>query len=211
MPADRFQQTLWTILVLALVGVGAAYFVMDPKPRPVAAEPPPVIGSVKPFALTNQLGVAVSEADLRGQVVVADVIFSRCPTLCHRLSQQMAKLQAQIPAGVRLLSLTADPAFDTPTVLAKHGQRYGTDAAKWWFLTGTKAEVYQVATNSLLFAVMENPEPEPAKLEDLFIHSADFKIVDRLGRLRAVVYGEETNAVERILSLVNQLQRERTP
>lgn len=211
MAADRFQQTLWTILVLALVGVGGAYFVLEPKPTLAPAAPLPLIGSVKPFSLTNQAGTTVTEADLRGQVVVADVIFSRCPTLCHRLSQQMAKLQAKIPAGVRLLSLTADPAFDTPSVLARHGQRYGAEAAKWWFLTGTKAEVYRVATNSLLFAVMENPEPEPAKLEDLFIHSADFKIVDRLGRLRAVVYGEETNAVERILSLVTQLQRESTP
>lgn len=211
MAADRFQQTLWTILVLALAGVVGAYFVIEPRPPPPPAAPLPVLGSVKPFSLTNQAGATVTEADVRGQVVVADVIFSRCPTLCHRLSQQMAKLQAQAPTGVRLLSLTADPAFDTPAVLAKHGQRYGAEAAKWWFLTGTKAEVYQVATNSLLFAVMENPEPEPAKLEYLFIHSADFKIVDRLGRLRAVVYGEETNAVERVLSLVTQLQREPTP
>jgi protein SCO1/2 len=211
MAADRFQQTLWTILVLALVGVGGAYFVLDSKPVQPLAAPLPVIGSVKPFSLTNQLGATVTEVDLRGQVVVADVIFSRCPTLCLRLSQQMARLQTRVPAGVRLLSLTADPAFDTPTVLAKHGQRHGAEAAKWWFLTGPKAEVYRLATNSLLFAVMENPEPEPAKLEDLFIHSADFKIVDRLGRLRAVVYGEETNAVERILSLVTQLQREHCP
>ena len=62
-----------------------------------------------------------------------------------------------------------------------------------------------------LLAAMPAARAEPAKLEDLFIHSADFKIVDRLGRLRAVVYGEETNAVERILSLVTQLQRESTP
>jgi protein SCO1/2 len=205
MPADRFQQTLWTILVLALLGAGGAYFVLEPRRVDL-----PVIGSVKPFALTNQLGAVVTDESLRGQVVVADVIFSRCPTLCHRLSQQLARLQSQLPIGVRLLSLTADPAFDTPAVLAKHGQRYGTDPAKWWFLTGTKADVYRVATNSFLFSVMENPEPEPAQLEDLFIHAADFKIVDRQGRLRAVVYGEETNAVERILGLVKQLRREPT-
>lgn len=204
MAADRFQKLLWAILVAALVGVGVAYVVTESRRVDL-----PVIGSLKPFTLTNQLGAPVTAESLRGQVVVADVIFSRCPTMCHRLSQQMAKLQAGIPSGVRLLSLTADPVYDTPSVLAKHGQRYGSDPAKWWFLTGTKADVYGVATNSLLFSVMENPEPEKAKLEDLFIHSADFKILDKQGRLRAVVYGEETNAVERIVGLVRQLRRER--
>ncbi len=204
MAADRFQKSLWAILIIALVGVGVVYVVTESRRVDL-----PVIGSLKPFTLTNQLGAPVTPASLRGQVVVADVIFSRCPTMCHRLSQQMAMLQAQVPVGVRLVSLTADPAYDTPAVLTKHGQRYGCDPAKWWFLTGPKAEVYGVATNSLLFSVMENPEPEGAKLEDLFIHSGDFKILDQQGRLRAVVYGEETNAVERIVGLVRQLRRER--
>jgi protein SCO1/2 len=203
MAADRFQKSLWAILIFVLVGIGVVYVVTETRRVDL-----PVIGSLKPFMLTNQLGEAVTVGSLSGQVVVADVIFSRCPTMCHRLSQQMAKLQSEIPQGVRLLSLTADPSHDTPGVLARHGQRYGCDPAKWWFLTGSKSEVYGVATNSLLFSVMENPEPEPAKLEDLFIHSADFKILDRRGRLRAVVYGEETNAVERILGLVKQLRRE---
>ncbi len=203
MASDRFQTTLWTILVLALLGIGGTYGVMESRRVDL-----PVLGTLNGFALTNQLGAVITDESLRGEVLVTDVIFTRCPTLCHRLSQQMASLQARLPAGVRLLSLTADPAYDTPEVLARHGTRYGTDPDKWWFLTGTKAAVYRAATNSFLFAVMENPEPEPAKLEDLFIHSADFKIVDRHGRLRAVVYGEETNAVERILGLVKQLRRE---
>lgn len=203
MAADGFQKTLWVTLVACLVAVGAAYFVSESRRVDL-----PVIGELEPFTLTNQLGRAVTTESLRGEVLVADVIFSRCPTQCHWLSQQMGRLQSQLPSGVRLLSLTADPVYDTPEMLTSYGKRYGSDPAKWWFLTGSKAEVYRAATNSFLFSVMESAEPEKARLEDLFIHSADFKIVDKLGRLRAVVYGEETNAVERVLGIVKQLRRE---
>jgi len=210
MAMDRFQKTIWAALVLALAGIAAAYFVMEPR----RTEPPvdlPVIGELKPFTLTNQLGEAVSAESLRGQVLVANIIFSRCPTQCHLLSQQMARVQKGLPPGVRLLSLTADPAFDTPQILTRYGQRYGADPARWWFLTGPKADVYHLATNSLLFSVLEHPEPAKATLEELFIHSGDYRLIDKSGRLRAIVYGEQADAERQILKLVDQLRSEEHP
>lgn len=169
----------------------------------------PVIRDVVPFSLTNQLGRVVSKDDLKGKVWVAVVIFSRCPTLCHALSQEMARLQSKVAtnAPVHFVALTADPETDTPAVLANYGKRYGADPNRWWFLTGPKSDVYQTAIQGLGFTVVENSAPNP-KIEDLFIHSNFFALVDKAGRHRAVVQGERPSAEKEILTLIQQLERE---
>ena len=200
---DRFQKLVWGGLVAALVAIAVIYFVTDARRSPL-----PVISHLTAFAATNQLGEPVGAASLAGQVAVVNVIFTRCPTQCPKLTQQMARVQSAVGSGVRLLTLTADPAYDTPAVLQRYAQRNGVDPAKWWFLTGTKAEIYHLAVNDLKFSVLESANPAEAKLEDLFIHTTDFALVDRSGRLRAVVHGEDPDAPAQIRALVKQLLRE---
>lgn len=199
---NRLHQLIWAGLVTAVLAiVGIALFAEFRRTEL------PVLSQFRPFVLTNQLGQVVTPETLRGQVVVANVIFSRCPTQCHQLSRQMGRLQEKIGSGTRLISLTADPMFDSPEVLKQYGQRYGTDPSRWWFLTGPKAEVYRVAEKDLLFSVMDTGEANP-RLEDRFIHSGTFVLMDRQGRMRAVVQGEEPDAERRILNLARQLERE---
>lgn len=200
MTQQPWQKWLWGLLGAGLIGVVLVYFLQP--------EPPAPLGMLRPagtFSLTNQLGAPVTERDVWGDVVVANVIFSRCPTQCHRLSQLMARVQRRIPTGVRLISLTADPGYDTPEVLARYGQKHGAQTDKWWFLTGPKPEVYQHATSNLLFTVLESPDPAHTAIENLFIHSTDFAILDTQARLRAVVHGEDADAEEQILARVRQL------
>lgn len=200
---DRFQKLVWAGLIAALVGIVVVYAVTESRRAPL-----PVIARVRPFVLTNQLAQPVAHAALRGQVAVVNVVFSRCPIQCPKLMQQMGRIQAGVGPGVRLLTLTADPGFDTPAVLARYGQKFGVDPAKWWLLTGDKAELYRLATEDLKFNLLENAGPPPVPLADLFIHSTDFAVLDKAGRLRAVVHGEDAEAVATALALVKQLLRE---
>lgn len=199
------QKWIWFGLILAVSTLAILAVFLETGKSDL-----PVLSEVRGFTLTNQLGSVVRSSDLTGQISVANVIFSRCPTQCHRLSRQMAELQKRLPSGVRLLSLTADPSYDAPEILRQYGERYGADAARWWFLTGTKAEVYRVAEKDLLFSVMDTGDSNP-RLEDRFIHSGTFVILDRKARMRAVVQGEETDALDRIATLVTQLKRDRIP
>ena len=200
---DRLQKLVWSGLVAALAGIAAVYFFAESRRAPL-----PVISRIRSFALTNQLGEPVTPASLRGRVTVVNVIFTQCPIQCPKLSQQMARVQESVPAGVRLISLTADPGYDSPAVLQRYGKRFGADPAKWWFLTGDKIGLYHFAAEDLKFNLLESADPEHAKLEDRFIHSTDFAIVDKAGRLRAVVHGEEPDAETRIVGHVKQLLRE---
>src|SRR2546421_6448448 len=79
------------------------------------------IAQLPEFTLTNQDGRAVSLADLRGQVWLADIIFTKCAGPCPKMTQRMSELQAVLPA--RLVTLTTDPEYDRPEVLKKFGER----------------------------------------------------------------------------------------
>lgn len=196
---QRIERLLWGVLVAGIAIVCGAFALATFRPRL------PVISELKPFSLTNQLAEPVQLGSLRGSICVANVVFSRCPTQCRKLSSQMQRIQAGIPGGVRLLSLTADPEYDTPQVLARYGSQYEADPSKWWFLTGPKKDLYRLAIEDLKFTVIESGNPG-GKLEDLFIHSPVFAILDRRGRVRSVVQGEAPNAEEDVLRIVNALR-----
>ena len=203
---DRFQRVVWAVFAVILLGIGSAAFFIESRRVTM-----PVLGPLRAFTLTNQLGDVIRLPQLRGAAGAVNVIFSRCPTQCPKLTAQMAGIQARLPSGARLITLTADPAFDTPQVLKRFGEPYHADPARWWFLTGTKAELYRFATEDLLFNLLETADPAKARLEDLFIHSTDFALFDRAGRLRGVVHGEAPDAVDQVVHRLKQLQREPLP
>ena len=132
------------------------------------------------FTLTDQTGRSVSLAQFRGQVVALDFIYTRCPLpdVCPRLSANFATLQRRFRGrNVMLLSVTVDPDYDTPAVIAAYGRRWAADPAMWRMLTGDIAplaaalgEVYWTDEGSIG-------------------HNSTTTILDRTGRIAAVVEG----------------------
>lgn len=217
------QWVVWGALALVSAGIVVAF--VRERIQTVSVGPLPVLAEVKALQLTNQLGVAVELPQFLGKVWVADIIFTRCPGPCATMTRQMADLQRSIPANspVKFVSLTTDPDFDSPEVLKRYGDRFGTDANRWWFLTGSKAEIANAAVGGLKLTAMEKQADQRIEPNDLFIHSTVFAIVDKRGRLRAVVEtqprsveeGEQTpqevwpQSRERIMAIVKQLSREK--
>jgi len=62
-----------------------------------------------------------------------------------------------------------------------------------------------VAIADLKFAVVESGELS-AKLEDLFIHTADFGVLDSKGRLRFVIHSEDSDAEDQVIRSVKRLK-----
>ncbi len=179
------------------------------------SRPLPVYGQVADFNLTNQFDEPVSLENLRGHPLVADIIFTRCAGPCLKMTRQMQELQEALAASssVRLVSLTTDPEFDTPTVLKKYGERFGADPNRWVFLTGTKTQIANLAIDSLKLTAVEKPAAERTSANDLFVHSTIFVLIDQRGRLRGI-YETTGEMVEpgqvkaRILADVRRLERE---
>jgi protein SCO1/2 len=141
------------------------------------------IGALLPdFELTGQNGHAVRTADLRGKVVAIDFIYTRCPLpdVCPRLSANFATLQRrfrdQAGANLVLLSVTVDPEFDTPPVLAEYARRWAA-GPDWLFLTGNVAPLAS-ALGEIYWAD-----------EGSIGHNATTSIFGRDGRLAAVLEG----------------------
>ncbi len=177
--------------------------------------PLPVYSQVADFTLTNQDGSAVSLADRRGHVWVADIIFTRCPGPCLKMSRQMQELQQSLPlqTGTRLVTLTTDPDYDTPPILKTYAARFSADTNRWVFLTGPAKQIANLAIDSLKLTTMAKKPEERQSSEDLFVHSTIFVLLDKRARLRGIfeTVGEGIDPAQvkrRILAGIRQLERE---
>jgi protein SCO1/2 len=101
------------------------------------------VGEVTPdFALLDQDGRVVQMARFRGKQVLLNFIFTRCPvaTMCPAATAKMITVQRLArEAGVgnlELISITLDPAHDTPAVLHAYAAIRGIDTGNFSFLTG---------------------------------------------------------------------------
>jgi protein SCO1/2 len=210
-PRPLLRAGLGLLLVLL---AGALLFAIL-KTQSTAPAPLPIYGSIADFTLTNQDGVAVSRSALLGHVWVADIIFTRCPGPCLKMTRQMKDLQQALPdAGqARLVSLTTDPDFDTPPVLSAYAHRFGADTRRWMFLTGTKKQIANLAIGSLKLTAIEKAAGERQSPHDLFVHSTILVLVDRQARLRGIFETVGDDIVPgqlkaRVIRAVNQLARE---
>jgi protein SCO1/2 len=146
------------------------------------------------FTLTGQDGRAVSLSSLRGQLVAVDFIYTRCPLpdVCPRLSANFARLQKRFASEIALLSITLDPDYDTPAVLTDYARRWGADAHVWRFLTGSPEQIQKIAGQ---FGVVYWPE------ENAITHTSSTAIIDRSGKLAALVEGSSFTS-QQLIDLV---------
>ncbi|MGC4001481.1 MAG: SCO family protein [Anaeromyxobacter sp.] len=92
--------------------------------------------------------VAVAEALAQGGPLVVNFIFTTCTTICPVMSASFAGLQRQLGAageGLRMVSITIDPAHDRPAELEAYARRHGAGPG-WTFLTGREEDVRAVAS-----------------------------------------------------------------
>jgi len=130
----------------------------------------PILYDVPAFTLTSERGEPFSSEALKGQVWLADFIFTNCPGPCLRMSAQMKKFQSQ----ARLVSFTVDPQRDTPPVLAAYARRYQADPSRWTFLTGPLDQLNYLSRT--VFKIGD--------IEADLTHSTRLILVDRQMRIR---------------------------
>ena len=144
-----------------------------------------VIQDAPDFALTTQDGGTLKRSDLKGKVCLVSFVFTTCngtcPATTHRMGQVQAALkQRGLDKGdrVRLLSITLDPARDTPEVLRKYMDLYDAEPASWTFLTGDKDRVNKVVAAWGMWA-------RPAANGQLD-HPSRVFLIDKKGRIREI-------------------------
>jgi protein SCO1/2 len=183
-PAERGVQrwvgrpAFWVVALALLFGVPLGRSLLRRAPPP-----PPSLGALPDFALTDQTGQPFGTRELRGKVWVADFIFTSCAGSCPLLSQKMAEVAHRarhLGPDFHLVSLTVDPDRDTPEVLASYAARYRANPRKWSFLTGGMATIQGAVVDG--FKVGMGRE----KVGDFWeiFHGENLVLVDRQLRIR---------------------------
>lgn len=163
---------------------------------------------ILPFTLVNQLGDTVTQADVEGQILVADFFFTRCPTICPVMTQQLTRVQAAYAdePSLRILSHSVTPAADSVPVLAAYADRYEADPSRWWFLTGDKAHIYDLSRRSY-FSCLEDGD---GGLQD-FVHTENVALIDPSGRIRGMYDGTSSTEIDQLIDDISVLLRATAP
>jgi protein SCO1/2 len=156
-----------------------------PAPRqrpyvPVLREGDAVPDSV----LVDQAGRRFDFATTGGRTTIVSFVYTRCrdARMCPLVAAKFARMQRELRGTpIRLVTITLDPGYDTPRVLARYGAAYGADPAVWSLLTGTASAVDELVAR---FGVtVERPQP------GVILHTESAVIVDPRGRVARFVDG----------------------
>jgi protein SCO1/2 len=135
--------------------VGSAPLEQPPAPNPSASSGFELLrpgAAVPDGSFVDQSGRKRRFSDFKGSPVALTFVYTRCPdaTFCQLMDRHFASLQKTLEADpalkpVKLVTVSFDPATDTPAVLAKHAKSLDADLTRWTFLTGDRDEIDQFA------------------------------------------------------------------
>ena len=164
------------------------------------------IHKIADFNLVNQEGRKITNKDYEGKIYVADFFFVSCPGICPVLEKNMSKVQDQFKedSDVLLLSHTVMPVKDSVPVLKEYAVENEINSEKWNLVTGNKEHIYELARTSY-FADEDFVKTQD---KDAFIHTENFILVDKKGRIRGVYNGTIELEVKRLIRHIKLLKKE---
>lgn len=149
--------------------------------------------AVPDFTLTDQVQTRVSLSQFRGKVVALNFIYTSCvlPQFCYRLANHFSvvekRFKERMGRELVLLTVTFDPARDTPERLSDYARQWNATPDVWHFLTGTANDITRVCR---LFGVDAFPD------EGLISHSTRTAVIDRRGVLAASIDGNQYSVAQ---------------
>ncbi len=166
--------------------------------------------AIADFSFKNQLGDTISRADTKDKITVVDFFFTTCGGICPKMTMQLQRVHREFlddPHFV-ILSHTVNPKKDSVSVMFDYAERFEVNHAKWWFLTGSKKELYTMARKSYLI-VPDKADPNFDHGEESdFIHTENFALVDPDGRIRGMYDGTNGSEVSELMRDVYDLKKE---
>ncbi|HXF70232.1 MAG TPA: SCO family protein [Thermoflexus sp.] len=204
--------------LLFVAAAGAVKIALDAR-----AESLPVYMTVPDWPLTDQEGNTFWIGQTRGKVVVLGMIYTHCPDICPMITARMMEIQQQVAAEglsdqVFFVTITFDPERDTPEVLRRYAQVHKVDFRNWVFLTGDPSTIRHL-TDALgiyterVYVINGTPTsgtPAASGTQATYFinHTDRIFLVDRQGRVRALLPGSRTELNE-AMEKIRRLLRER--
>jgi len=144
----------------------------------------PVWGTLPEFNLINQSAKPYGTRQLEGRPWIADFIFTHCPGRCPMLTREMSRLQTDLGGrgwdDVMLVSISVDPANDTPEALTAYAAKHGAKLDGWQFLTGTRDGIWSLSVDGFKLPVQEIEDTGAGPI----LHSNRFVLADGRQQIR---------------------------
>ena len=164
------------------------------------------IHSIPAFSFTDQDGKTITEKTVEGKIYVADFFFTRCGSICPKMTNNIGLLQQYFKDNkeVIFLSHSVTPEMDSVPVLKEYAAAKGVISGKWHLLTGNKEEIYKLARQQ--YYAGDTIGYYQAGNE--FLHTENFILVDKHRRIRGVYNGTLELEMERLEDDINTLLKE---
>lgn len=152
--------------------------------------------TIPAFKFINQYGDTITNKSLNGKIYVADFFFTSCPDICPVMHRNMLPVYNAFKdkGDFRIISHSIDPKYDTVPVLKKYADKLGISGNTWWFLHGSKDEIYTIAKSYLV-----------SVLEEKHVHDGYFILVDKQKRVRGSYLGTDEKEVEKMIADIKAL------
>jgi protein SCO1/2 len=160
--------------------------------------------TVPDFQFTDQNNQPVTLAQFKNRIWVTDFFFTTCQGICPVMKTNMKQVLDAFKGNerVKFLSHTVQPEYDSVPVLKAFSRQYGDNDGQWYFVTGDKKALYDQARNAYFIA-----EPTKASIEEDFVHSQLFALIDQQGKIRGYYDGTDSSEIRKLISDIKFLDR----
>ena len=161
------------------------------------------------FSLTTQTDDQLTNEDLRGQFVLYNFLYTRCPEPCNNLNDTIREIQSRLieieiaDIPIKFVTISFDPDYDTPEVLAAYAEVQDANPDQWIFATTTDLVKLKTIIGGSFEAYYEKQE------DGTFTFDPKFVLVDGWGMIRGEYrYQTMTPDAERILRHIGVMAEE---
>ncbi|NMH28529.1 SCO family protein [Flavobacterium silvaticum] len=161
---------------------------------------------ISSFSLTDENGKPFTNSSISGKIYVADFIFTSCGSICPKMTDQMKLVGTAFEkdTSVAIVSYSVTPWIDTPEILRNYKHTKGITKPDWHFVTGNKAEIYDLARRGY-FA---EEKLGFSKNSSEFLHTEHFILVDAKGRIRGIYNGTLALEAKQLIDDIQELKKE---
>lgn len=185
------------------------------------------------FSFVNQDGKTITQKNTSDKVYVAEYFFTTCKGICPKMNANMRRIfdKYKDETDFLILSHTCMPETDSIPLLKAYEEKMingillkkddgsykiaysATDPnavvnnPNWNFVTGDKGELYKMARQGYM---IDNGKPDSTqRIENQFIHTQFFALVDRYGRVRAIYDGLKEDEIQKLMKDIAGLLKEK--
>ncbi len=232
---NKGMKNRWMLYAGFFVLLFVAYYIFVFSQTDISQSNLPVINNnVQPFSFVDQNGKKITERDVEGKVYVTEFFFTTCKGICPKMNANMRRVYDEFKndSNFMIISHTCMPEVDSVPLLKQYESKMlnGTliklddgsykivydstmnkpiSNSNWYFVTGDKKQLYDMARHS--YIIDNNKSADTlSNINDQFIHTQLFALVDKQTRVRGMVYdGLKEDEVDKLIKDIHGLLNEK--